>query len=97
MEERVQAHILICFLAFAMWKTLEGWSKRAGLGVSPRKLIDELRRLSSVDVVLPLEDGHKMRLRCVPKPDPAQAALLDRMGLQLPRRLRCPVSLSAKM
>jgi len=96
-EERVQAHILVCFLAFAMWKTLEGWSQQAGLGASPRKLIDELRRLSSVDVILPLEDGKQMRLRCVPKPDPAQAALLDRMGLRLPHRLRCPDSLAAKM
>jgi len=26
-EERVLAHILVCFLAFAMWKTLEGWMK----------------------------------------------------------------------
>ena len=41
-EERVQAHILVCFLAFAMWKTLEGWTKQAGLGASPRKLLDEL-------------------------------------------------------
>ena len=23
---------LVCFLAFAMWKTLEGWQGRAGLG-----------------------------------------------------------------
>ena len=96
-EDRVQAHILVCFLAFAMWKTLEGWTKQAGLGASPRKLLDELRRLSSVDVILPLEDGNDLRLRCVPKPDRAQAALLDRMGLRLPQRLRCPASLTAEM
>jgi len=34
--ERVQAHILVCFLAFATWKALEGWQKCAGLGSSPR-------------------------------------------------------------
>ena len=96
-EERVQAHILVCFLAFAMWKLLEGWTKQAGLGASPRKLLDELRRLSSVDVILPLKDGKQLRLRCVPKPGRAQAALLDRMGLTLPQRLRCPASLAAEM
>jgi transposase len=90
-EDRVQAHILVCFLAFALWKTLEGWQKRAGLGSSPRTVLEELRRIVSVDVVLPLHDGREMRLRCVVRPDKAQAALLDRMGLELPRRLRRPL------
>ena len=94
-EDRVQAHILVCFLAFALWKTLEGWQKRAGLGSSPRTVLEEMRRIPSVDVVLPLDDGREMTLRCVVRPDKAQAALLDRLGLELPRRLRRP--LPAKM
>ena len=94
-EDRVQAHILICFLAFALWKTLEGWQKKAGLGASPRTVLEEMRSIQSVDVVLPLENGREMRLRCVVRPDKAQAALLDRLGLELPRRLR--PSLPAEM
>ena len=38
-EDRVQAHILVCFLAFALWKSLEMWQQRAGLGNSPRPLL----------------------------------------------------------
>jgi len=34
------------------------------------------------------EDGRELRLRCVVRPDAAQAALLDRLGLDLPERLR---------
>jgi len=90
-EDRVQSHILVCFLAFALWKTLEGWQKRAGLGSSPRTVLEEMRRIPSVDVVLPLDDGREMKLRCVVRPDKAQAALLDRLGLELPRRLRRPL------
>ena len=78
----------MCFLAFAMWKTLEGWQKRAGLGSSPRTILEELRRIHTVDVVLPLDDGREMTLRCVVRPDKAQAMLLDRLGLELPLRLR---------
>jgi transposase len=37
-EDRVQAHILVCFLAFALWKSLEMWQQRAGLGNSPRTI-----------------------------------------------------------
>jgi len=96
-EERTDAHILVCFLAFALWKTLEGWMKQAGLGEGPRKLLDELRRIHCVDVILPLEHGTELRLRCVPRPEGAQAALLDRMGLRLPQRLRCPTPLAARM
>jgi len=44
-EDRVQAHILVCFLAFALWKTLEGWQKRAGLGSSPPTVLEEMRRI----------------------------------------------------
>ncbi|HEY5665086.1 MAG TPA: IS1634 family transposase [Gammaproteobacteria bacterium] len=88
--ERVQAHILVCFLAFCLWKTLEGWQQRAGLGNSPRTILEELGRIQCVDVVLPVVDGPELRLRCVVEPDKAQAALIERLGLRLPRRLRVP-------
>ena len=91
---RVQAHILVCFLAYVLWKTLEQWQRRAGLGQSPRTIFDELRRIQSTDVVLPAEDGRELRLRCVVRPDAAQAALLDRLGLDLPQRLRVPPSVA---
>jgi transposase len=86
--DRVQAHILVCFLAYVLWKTLEQWQRRAGLGQSPRTILDELRRIQSTDVVLPTDDGRELRLRCVVRPDAAQAALLERLGLDLPERLR---------
>ena len=88
--DRVQAHILVCFLAYVLWKTLEQWRRRAGLGQSPRTILDELRRIQSTDVVLPTDDGRELRLRCIVRPDAAQAALLDRLGLDLPQRLRVP-------
>src|SRR5262249_46241781 len=36
---RIQAHILVCFLGYALQKTLEGWCQKAGLGRSPRKVL----------------------------------------------------------
>ena len=91
-EDRVQAHILVCFLAYTLWKTLEQWQRRAGLGNSPRTILDELGRIQSADVVLPLakDPSRKLRIRCVVRPDKAQAWLLDRLGLRLPERLRLP-------
>lgn len=91
-EERVKAHILICFLAYAMWKTLAGWMRASGLGDAPRTLLYDLEKIKSGDVVLPAMTGEgpwkTIRLRCVTEPDEAQAVLLHRLGLNLPRRLR---------
>ena len=86
--ERVQAHILVCFLAYVLRKTLEGWSRRAGLGRSIPTLLEEFARIQSTDVVLPTTDGHTVRLRCVVRPDKAQTILLHHLGLELPQRLR---------
>ncbi len=94
-EDRVKAHILVCFLAYVLWKTLEQWQRRAGLGNSPRTILDELGRIQCTDVVLPLAEDprRKLRIRCVARPDQAQALLLERLGLRLPERLRPPPSI----
>ena len=89
-ETRVLAHILVCFLAYVLWKTLEQWQSRAGLGNAPRAILQELGAIHSADIVLPtaVAPQRDLRLRCVVRPDRAQAALLDRLGLHLPERLR---------
>jgi transposase len=86
--DRVQAHILVCFLAFVLWKTLELWQHKSGLGNSPRTVLEELARIQSHDVILPTATHGEIRLRCVTHPDPAQAALLERLGIALPKRMR---------
>ena len=91
-QGRIQAHILICFLAYVLWKTLQQWQSRAGLGHSPRTILTELSRIDAADIVLPLADGsqRELRLRCVVHPEREQALLLQRLGLTLPQRLRPP-------
>jgi len=90
---RVQAHLLVCFLAYVLRKTLEGWMTRAGLGNSPTTVLEELARIQSTDVVAPTTDGRTIRLRCVVHPDKAQSILLSHLGLKLPQRLRLPASM----
>ena len=93
---RVTAHILVCFLAYVLRKTLEGWCRRAGLGSSVTTVLEEMARIQSTDVVVPTHDGRQVRLRCVVRPDPAQSILLDRLGLDLPQRLRLPRGLAVE-
>jgi len=90
--DRIKAHILVCFLGYALWKTLQQWQSRAGLGHSPRTILEEFSRIHAADIVLPLVDTSKreLRIRCVVRPDREQAILLQHLGLTLPERLRPP-------
>jgi hypothetical protein len=86
--ERVQAHILVCFLAYVLWKALGQLCQRAGLGDEPRQVLEELAQLRTVDVVLPTRGGPELRRRCVTEPTKHQAILLHKLGLTLPKHLK---------
>ena len=87
-EDRVQAHIMVCFLAYVLWKCLGQMAKRAGLGNEPRTILEEIKKLNMADVVLPTKTGSQVRLRCVLKPEPHLAILLQRLDLAPPLRLQ---------
>lgn len=85
-EQRVLAHILVCFLAYVLWKSLEGLCRQAGLGDEPRKVFHELSQIKLTDVILPIRNGREIRLRCVETPTQHQRILLQKLKLDLPRR-----------
>jgi transposase len=85
-EDRVLAHILVCFLAYVLWKSLSQWCQRAGLGHQPRRVFEELGKIRLVDVVLPTRQGTQICKRCVTRPTDHQAILLQHLGLRLPTR-----------
>jgi transposase len=86
-EKRVQAHIMVCFLAYVLWKCLSQMCKNSGLGNEPRKIIDEIKRIKLTDVILPTKNGVDIKLHCVSKPDEHQRILLQYLRLNLPSRL----------
>lgn len=85
-EHRVQAHIFVCFLALAMYKSLELWMASKGLGSSPAKLLEEFREIRSMDIVMPVKDRNPVRLRIVAKPDDHVRVLLQKLGIKIPNR-----------
>lgn len=90
-EDRVQAHILVCFLALALWRTLEQWMQTKGLGTCARQLVKQLAGIKSADVVVPIKRAGvvtELRLRVVTTPEPATAQLLAHLGLRLPKGTR---------
>ena len=86
-KDRTQAHIMVCFLALVMWRALEKWMDASGLGTCPRKLLEEMAGVRSMDIVLPTKTGQELRLRVVSRPEERLAMLLRKLGLPLPN---CP-------
>jgi transposase len=87
--ERVEAHILVCFLTLTLWRTLESWMRSKGLGNCARQLLKEVATIRSMDVVLPVletqtQQSREVRLRVVARPDRLVAELLAHLGLELP-------------
>jgi hypothetical protein len=87
----VKAHILVCFLAYVLWKTLAQTCRTAGLGDEPRKVFEELSKVTLVEVALPTRTGVTIRKRCVSRPTEHQTILLQRFGLHLPAALEFAV------
>jgi transposase len=88
---RVEAHILVCFLALAQWRVLEQWMSGKGLGTCARKLVAEISTIKSMDVIIPVKRGEERReltVRTVARPERRVAELLTRLDLELPRRNR---------
>lgn len=95
-EKRVQAHILVAFLGYALWVTLKHSLKNTGglqpkedydWDISPAKALNVLSRIKSGDIILPTSDGRKLRLRRVSTPDPGERRLLAALKIDLPERI----------
>lgn len=87
-EDRVLAHLLVCFLAYVLWKFLGQLCQKAGLGDEPRRVLAELSELRTVDVVLTTKTGQELRTRCITQPTDHQKILLEHLGWELPKTLR---------
>lgn len=87
-EERVKAHILVCFLAYVLWKMLGQMCKRAGLGDEPRQVLKEIAQIKVVDVIMSTKQGTKITKCCIAQPTEAQSILLQKLGLHFPQYMK---------
>ena len=95
--DRVEAHILVCFLAYVVWRTLGRRVSKPGWADGPRRLVEQLGGIRILDVVLPTRDGTEIRHRCGTRPDDHQAILLQRLGLNLPSNLPLTANNTSEM
>ncbi|MGF1614491.1 MAG: hypothetical protein ACFCVA_11445, partial [Gammaproteobacteria bacterium] len=87
LDHRIEAHILIAFLAYSLQVTLKNRSRALASGLTPRAVLDKFKALSMVDVHLPTTDGRHLILSRYTEPEKDQKLLLQQLGLQLPPQL----------
>ena len=84
LEHRVDAHILIAFLAYCLTVTLRHRLKMHAPGLTPRAVLEKLAGIQMLDVSFPTTDGRRLVMPRYTEPDSEQALLLHHLGLRLP-------------
>ena len=87
LDERIEAHIFVAFLAYCLQVTLKQRLRALAPGLTPRAVLEKFAAMQMVDVHLPTTDGWQLVLSRYTEPDNDQLLLLQRMKLQLPAQL----------
>jgi hypothetical protein len=85
-QPRVEAHILVAFLAYCLSVTLRMKLAAHAPGLSPRAVLAQLHPIQMMDVCLPTTDGRWLIMPRYTEPEPDQQALLAKLHLTLPHQ-----------
>jgi len=85
-ESRVEAHIMVAFLGYAMWVCLKKLAAPRAPSLTPWQVLTHLRAIVMVDVEFDTRDGRRLTLPRITEPEKEQAALLLQLGWTLPEQ-----------
>jgi transposase len=83
-DSRIEAHIMVSFLAYCVHVTLREKLRRQAPGLTPRQVLDHLGKLQMIDVHLPTTDGRELLLKRRTEANAEQQLLLSQLRLKLP-------------
>lgn len=84
LEKRVEAHLFVAFLAYALSVTLKQRLQVLAPGLTPRAVLEKLATIQMLDVCLPTTDGRWLIMPRYTQPEPDQSLLLHQLNLSLP-------------
>jgi hypothetical protein len=84
LEERIEAHIFVAFLAYCLHVTLRARLKPLAGGLTPRAVLDKLAAVQMLDVHLPTTDGRILVMRRYTELGVEQKLLVKQLKLDLP-------------
>jgi transposase len=83
-EQRVEAHILVAFLAYCLTVTLRQRLQALAPGLTPKAVLEKLAAIQMLDVCFPTTDGRWLIMPRYTQPTPEQQVLLHTLKLDLP-------------
>jgi transposase len=86
LEHRVEAHILVAFLAYCLTATLRHRLQEHAPGLTPRAVLEKLASIQALDVWLPTTDRRCLVMPRYTEPDADVALLLHQLRLELPKQ-----------
>src|SRR5258708_830808 len=86
LEHRVEAHILVAFLAYCLTITLKQRLRAQAAGLTPRAVLETLAAIQMLDVHFPTTDGRSLLMPRYTEPGAQQALLLHQLHLTLPKQ-----------
>ena len=84
LEHRVDAHIMVAFLAYCLTVTLKHRLQAYAPGLTPRAVLEKLASIQMLDVSFPTTDGRRLIMPRHTEPDQEQAVLLHHLKLVIP-------------
>jgi transposase len=81
---RVEAHILVAFLAYCLLVTLKTRLQALAPGLTPRAVLEAIASIQMLDVTFPTTDGRRLIMPRYTQPNPEQKLLLHQLQLHLP-------------
>jgi hypothetical protein len=82
--ERIEAHLLVAFLAYGLMTTLRQQLRGYAAGRMPRVVLEKLATIQRLDVCIPTTDGRELLLIRRTEPSTDVALLLEHLNLTLP-------------
>src|ERR1700692_1576254 len=83
-EGRIEAHIFIAFLAYALQVTLTRRLHALAPGLTARSALEKFAAVQMIDVHLPTTDGREIMLTRYTQPEPELQLLINQLKLTLP-------------
>jgi len=86
LEHRVDAHILVAFLAYCLTVTLKQRLQAHAPGLTPRAVLEKLAAIQTLDVCFPTADGRWLVMPRYTEPEADLALLLHQLRIVLPKQ-----------
>jgi hypothetical protein len=86
LEQRVEAHIFVAFMAYCLMVTLRQKLRGYADGLTAQDVLDKLGSIVMIDVRIPTTDGRILEMRRYSQPELEHRIILDKLKMDLPKQ-----------